>query len=434
MDFETEARTLLDVCESEASMEKLRFDKNKREHLEVPDMSGLENRTVQETKGEGEGEGLSNNKSQSQSCGRKIIQGREKIHPNNGSGITGTLTNINLSTSSHISRSIQFSTKIWRSLIHPLEWRVNKEGVPYKYPWLLFPQGGEKGTRYNLYDPLTTLTHSISIPESEECEVWFSNKGWLLLTKHPTSIFFFFEPFTRTRIQVPDLWQMEAVDGFCFSGTPTSPNWKIFGIRHLQQRVINVWYLGQGDSNWIKITVHSATFPLPSFTNPVSDGNSLYYLRENGSVICFKLFTDDEGDTHIGWHIECSASRYFGKSRQRFLIWYEEELISVFVDQGRGTHVVKLDKGLDNGFHSTDWRKRLLQGKEQNIKNTVQMSMFLDNEDNRNISYMLEREKNQVYKREEGGYSQISHLYHAREFLSATWIRPLLLPHIFPTF
>lgn len=76
MTFETEARTLHDVCESEASMEKLRcdtsiheevshlkmvcrveeeplnivkvFDKNEREHLEVPDMSGLENCTVQE--------------------------------------------------------------------------------------------------------------------------------------------------------------------------------------------------------------------------------------------------------------------------------------------------------------------------------------------------------------------------------------------------
>ncbi|TYH72688.1 hypothetical protein ES332_D05G272200v1 [Gossypium tomentosum] len=328
------------------------FDKNKREHLEVPDMSGLENLTVQETKGEGAGEGLSNNKSQSQSCGWKIIEGREKIHPNNGSGseciwfqLPAHLQILIFQHLPTLADQINFltATKIWRSLIHPLEWRVNKEGVPYKYPWLLFPQGGEKGTRYNLYDPLTNLTHSISIPESEECEVRFSNKGWLLFTKPPTSIFFF-EPFTRTRIQVPDLWQMEAVNGFCFSGTPTSPNWKIFGIRHLQQRVINVWYLGQGDSNWIKITVHSATFPHPSFTNPVSDGNSLYYLRENGSVIRFELFTDDEGDTHIGWHIECSASRYFGKSRQRFLIWYEEELIWVFVDQGRGTHLVKLDK------------------------------------------------------------------------------------------
>ncbi|KAH1065099.1 hypothetical protein J1N35_030086 [Gossypium stocksii] len=286
--------------------------------------------------------------------GRKIIQGREKIHPNNGSEIECIWfqlpAHLQILIFQHLptlADQINFrtATKIWRILIHPLEWRVNKEGVPYKYPWLLFPQGGEKGTRYNLYDPVTNLTHSISIPESEECEVRFSNKGWLLLTKHRTSIFFFFEPFTRTRIQVPDLWQMEAVDGFCFSGTPTSPNWKIFGIRHLQQRVINVWYLCQGDSNWIKITVHSVTFPHPSFTNPVSDGNSLYYLRENGSVICFKLFTD-EGDTHIGWHIECSASRYFGKWRQRFLIWYEEELISVFVDQGRGTHVVKLDKSV----------------------------------------------------------------------------------------
>ncbi|MBA0721017.1 hypothetical protein Golax_008597 [Gossypium laxum] len=267
---------------------------------------------------------MSNNKSQSQSCGWKIIQGREKIHPNNGSGseciwfqLPAHLQILIFQHLPTLADQINFltATKIWRSLILPLGWRVNKEGVPYKYPWLLFLQGGEKGTRYNLYDPLTNLTHSISIPESEECEVRLSNKGWLLLTKPPTSIFFF-ETFPRTRIQVPDLWQMEAVDGFCFSG----------------------------DSNWIKITVHSATFPHPSFTNPVSDGNSLYYLRENGSVIRFKLFTDDEGDTHIGWHIECSASRYFGKSRQRFLIWYEEELIWVFVDQGRGTHVVKLDK------------------------------------------------------------------------------------------
>ncbi|MBA0594252.1 hypothetical protein Gorai_011164, partial [Gossypium raimondii] len=137
------------------------------------------------------------------------------------------------------------------------------------------------------YDPVTNLTYSITIPEFEGCEVRFSNKGWLLVTKSPTSILFF-QPFTRTRIQVPDLRQMEA-------------------------------YLGQGDNNCIEITVHSATFPNPSFTNPVSD--------------------DDEGDTH--W---LAASRYLGKSRRRFLIWYKEELISVFVDQGRGTHVVKLDK------------------------------------------------------------------------------------------
>ncbi|MBA0744961.1 hypothetical protein Gogos_007557 [Gossypium gossypioides] len=277
------------------------------------------------------------------------ITGREKIHPN-GSGT---------------------ASKIWRSLIHPLEWRVNKEGVPYTYPWLLFRQGGEKGTRYNLYDPVTNLTYSITIPEFEGCEVRFSNKGWLLVTKSPTSILFF-QPFTRTRIQVPDLRQMEA-------------------------------YLGQGDNNCIEITVHSATFPNPSFTNPVSDGDSLYYLGENGSA-----YVSNFSQTMKAIHIE--------------------ELISVFVDQGRGTHVVKLDKRvplkrLEKEITYLSQTTCLVgQGKEQKIKNTVEMSMFLDNE------------KYQVYKREGGGYLQISHLYHTREFLSATWVQPLLLPHMQPTF
>ncbi|MBA0806967.1 hypothetical protein Gohar_022807 [Gossypium harknessii] len=63
--------------------------------------------------------------------------------------------------------------------------------------------------RRRLYDPVTNLTYSITIPEFEGCEVRFSSKGWLLVTKSPTSILFF-QPFTRTRIQVPDLRQMEA--------------------------------------------------------------------------------------------------------------------------------------------------------------------------------------------------------------------------------
>ncbi|MBA0835860.1 hypothetical protein Goarm_008113, partial [Gossypium armourianum] len=226
-----------------------------------------------------------------------------------------------------------------------------------------------------LYDPVTNLTYSITIPEFEGCEVRFSNKGWLLVTKSPTSILFF-QPFTRTRIQVPDLRQMEA-------------------------------YLGQGDNNCIEITVHSATSPNPSFTNPVSDGDSLYYLGENGSAYVSN-FSQTMKAIHIGWHIERSASRYLGKSRRRFFIWYKEELISVFVDQGRGTHVVKLDKRVPlkrlekEITYLSQTTCLVVQGKEQKIKNTVEMSMFLDNE------------KYQVYKREGGGHLQISHLYHTR--------------------
>ncbi|KAH1067353.1 hypothetical protein J1N35_032340 [Gossypium stocksii] len=187
------------------------------------------------------------------------------------------------------------------------------------------------------------------VKQNNGCEVRFSNKGWLLVTKSPTSILFF-QPFTRTRIQVPDLRQMEA-----------------FAFRAMKA-------------------------------------------------------------IHIGWHIGCSASRYLGKSRRRFLIWYKEEQISVFVDQGRGTHAVKLDKRVPlkrlekEIMYSSQTTCLVVQGKEQKIKNTVQMSMFLDNE------------KYQVYKREGGWYSQISHLYHTREFLSAAWVQPLLLPRMLQTF
>ncbi|MBA0774187.1 hypothetical protein Gotri_009411 [Gossypium trilobum] len=149
--------------------------------------------------------------------------------------------------------------------------------------------------RRRFYDPVTNLTYSITIPEFEGCEVRFCNKGWLLVTKSPTSILFF-QPFTRTRIQVPDLRQMEA-----------------FAFRTMKA-------------------------------------------------------------IHIGWHIERSASRYLGKSRRRFLIWYKEELISVFVDLGRGTHVVKLDKRVPlkrlekEITYLSQTTCLVVQGKEQKIK------------------------------------------------------------------
>ncbi|XVF33402.1 hypothetical protein REPUB_Repub17cG0165600 [Reevesia pubescens] len=318
-----------------------------------------------------------------------------------------------------------------RSLFLPIQWKPNQRGVPFKYPWLMFPQG-EKG-KYSFYDTIGNLMHSISISELEECEVRFSNQGWILATKSPTSIFFF-EPFTRTRIQLPDLMVNYWYDGICFSDTPTSSNWQIFGIAHYYRKVMEIIYLRSGDEHWTYHRITSEILPNPSFSNPVFDGQYFCYLGRNGSLVLFK-FTE----TNLDWFVE-SLSLNCDSSR-RFLVCYENKLISLFLDQmGRSIHVFKLDRSVPEWVEIENMEKivlylsqttsLVLEAMVQKVRNTIQFSMFSDiDNDCSNISYSFKNQKYQTYKRDQV-YSSLSHLYDTKEFLHGTWIQPLVVPEM----
>ncbi|XVF33313.1 hypothetical protein REPUB_Repub17cG0157800 [Reevesia pubescens] len=328
--------------------------------------------------------------------------------------------------------------KNWRSLVLPIQWKPNHKDIPFKYPWLMFPQG-EKGV-YNFYDPISNLIHSISIPELEGCEICYSKQGWLLVTKAPRSIFFF-EPFTRRKIQLPDLryW----FQGICFSAHPTSSYWQIFAIDHLKSSM-RIQYLRSGNENWSLHRISSETLPHPSFTNPVFDGQHFCYLGRNGSLVFFQFIGFIWAD--LDWFVELESSpsnSLYGSSSRRFLVCYENELISLFLDQmGRSIHVFKLDRKEKEWVEIKSLEKETLylsqttslcvEAIDQRMRNTIQFSMFSDNidiNDGSNISYSLKNQKHQIYKGAQE-YSLLADLYDTKEFLHGHWIQPLVVPEM----
>ncbi|XVF79849.1 hypothetical protein PTKIN_Ptkin15bG0023100 [Pterospermum kingtungense] len=339
-----------------------------------------------------------------------------------------------LTVSDHMN--LRATCKNWRSLVPPIQWKPNQGGIPFNYPWLMFSRG-EKGM-YSFYDPMCNLMHSISIPELEDCEVRYSNKGWLLVTKAPRSIFFF-EPFTRTKIQLPDLREDIWFEGICFSDPPTSSNWQIFGIGHIYQASMNVLYLRSTDQDWVHHGINSETLPDPSFTNPVFDGESFSYLGRNGSLIFFNLT-----EAGLDWFVESSSSRTLHSSR-RFLVCYENELISLFLDRmGKWIRVFKLDRRVRKWLEIKSMKNEILflsqttclgvEATNQNIRNTIQFSVFSDivEDDCSNISYSFKHRKYQIYRRGRV-YSSVSDLYDSKEFLRGTWIQPLVVPKMMTT-
>ncbi|OMO96456.1 F-box protein [Corchorus olitorius] len=336
--------------------------------------------------------------------------------------------------------------KDWKSLVHPIEWSPNHgdedSSPPFEYPWLMFPQG-EKGM-YNFFDPIANLMHSISIPELENCKVRYSHQGWLLVTRAPYSIFFF-ERFTKERIELPELGRYEGwFDAFCVSGTPTSTDWQICAISNSipRSRSLLIYLMRPGREVWTWFGIDcSYHIPCPSFSNLVFDGECFCYLAKNGKFIYFKIETTDD-------HLHCvvkgsSSTSSFSKYWRQFLVCYQDELISVWIDQKRNSiDVFKLDSEEDEWVEVKSLDEKILYLSQTTslaveaaappeIKNTVQFSMFSDIHGNGgNISYSLKVQRFRVYKNSIQGYSSLGDLYDTKEiFLGGTWIQPLVQPH-----
>ncbi|OMO66186.1 hypothetical protein COLO4_30702 [Corchorus olitorius] len=321
--------------------------------------------------------------------------------------------------------------KAWRSLLHPIRWKPNPTGAAMKYPWLMFPRG--KGI-YGLYDPIGNLMHSIPDKLEQGCEVRYSNQGWLLVTKAPTTIFFY-EPFTGERIDLPNLIDEYAcIDGFFFTNAPTSPNWQIFGINHIATGYAEIVQLQSGeDQNWTSHHIRSKFLSESSYTNPVFDGQYFWYLGKNGGLVSFEL-----EDIGFNLHEEIEPSSSLSGYSRGYLVCHENELLSVFLGQmGKSVHLFKLDRKKHNWVRIKRLEKKILylskttclvvEDMEQRKSETIQFSMFSDvvHGNGGNISYSLKTEQ---YHDDVQVYSSVSDLYDTKEFLTGTWIQPLVVP------
>ncbi|OMO68680.1 F-box protein [Corchorus olitorius] len=322
-----------------------------------------------------------------------------------------------------------------KSLAHPIQW-TPKLAIPFEYPWLMYPHEEIQGM-YNFYDPVSNLMmHSICIPELENCKIRFSHQGWLLVTKPPTSVFFF-EPFTRTTFPLQDLTH-GLYDAFCFSEAPTSMDWQIFGISHSTPESFKICHLRSG-LPWLLGTFQF--FPAiahPFFSNLVFDGQYFCYLEKHGNVLCF-----DGNNVHHPI-VKGSFSRVLMSNYWRqFLVCSGDEMLSVWIHKLRDSmHVSKLNSQGDKWVKIKSVDKKSLylsqtaslavETKSPRMRDTVQLCMFSEihgHDKNKNISFSLKDQNFYIYNGTQG-YSALEDIYHTKEiFLRGTWIQPLIQPH-----
>ncbi|KAG5537414.1 hypothetical protein RHGRI_024743 [Rhododendron griersonianum] len=94
--------------------------------------------------------------------------------------------------------------------------------------WLMLYRGLKK-MELNFFNPLYKDTYRMDIPELSGALLRCSKDGWLLMSRGKHSVFFF-NPFTKAKIDLPDLPHHYNFDAISFSCAPTSLECMVFGI------------------------------------------------------------------------------------------------------------------------------------------------------------------------------------------------------------
>ncbi|KAK9273945.1 hypothetical protein L1049_018757 [Liquidambar formosana] len=189
----------------------------------------------------------------------------------------------------------------------------------------------------NFYDPRDNVTHHMCDAELSNCVVLFSKYGWLLVSRGTRSMFFY-EPFTKEKIELPDMPRDFSFNGICFSGLP--PNYTIFGVWHVFAEWLAIVHLDISTGIWDWEVCDNDFLFLPSWSNPVFLNETFYCLGQDGSLGIYEL--REAGYT---WKILDKPEPLCFPSAvgRNFLVSIEEELLSVFVGNlGEWVKVFKL--------------------------------------------------------------------------------------------
>lgn len=163
-----------------------------------------------------------------------------------------------------------------------------------------------------------------------------SKYGWLLILKGDFFINpFFFNPFTKATVQLPELRLNLA--SFAFSEPPTSPSCIVAAFTYYDG---TVYITFPGESDWDAINIHSdIPYNLSLHNNPIFHGKNLYILCQDGELGVFRFDQDLTCETLVAERTLCTSS-----TERRFLVECGEDLLSIIMGEfGEWVKVFKLN-------------------------------------------------------------------------------------------
>ncbi|OVA03999.1 Protein of unknown function DUF295 [Macleaya cordata] len=242
--------------------------------------------------------------------------------------------------------------KACRSAIPAVKWKTASIKITQTTslsPWLVFLKKDD--AIYNFVDPVRSEKYIVNLSEFLlGAKIHFSKGGWLLMSKCYET-FFFFNPFTRAMIKLPDLpdgWNF-MFSAISFSSLPTSSDCSIFAITECVEcckHKVHIFFIARGDSFWKEYTFKNTRFSSEKkcmefklcLNNPVFYAEAFYCLDCNGSLGVFDL------EDNFRWKILAKPKQPCRSIDRCFLVECEGKLLSVFLGHlGKWIRIFRLD-------------------------------------------------------------------------------------------
>ncbi|KAF7134210.1 hypothetical protein RHSIM_Rhsim08G0205300 [Rhododendron simsii] len=200
--------------------------------------------------------------------------------------------------------------------------------------WLMLSRGFNN-MELNFSHPLYHSTYQMDIPELSDAFLRCSKDGWLLMSRGKRSVFFF-NPFTKAKIDLPDLPHNYNFNAISFSCAPTSSECMIFGIYAFFDHV-NFSVISRGEEEWTFRLFKGERDFHQAHTNPVFYNELFYCLGQDDTL---GVFNPEDFSWKYLQHPKKSRDFVY----ESYLVECDGKLLAVFVGKrGRGVSVYTLD-------------------------------------------------------------------------------------------
>ncbi|KAM7469661.1 hypothetical protein LguiA_007844 [Lonicera macranthoides] len=236
--------------------------------------------------------------------------------------------------------------KRWQSVIPPVPCPIHESTESLtstvdmvRFPLLMFSRCG--GSCFSFYHPICNTTYVLDSPEIANAKIRFSKDGWLLMSQGLKGIFFF-NPFIKKRIDLPDLPYTYSFEAISFSSLPMSPDCIVFGEIWTFDNSASFCFICHGEDTWNECTAEHKFDFVASHNNPVFHSGMFYYMDKNGKLGTF----DPNNDSNHGWTVFPKPEQVQPCNfvRKNYLVECNGELICVFEGHvGKWIRIFKLD-------------------------------------------------------------------------------------------
>ncbi|XP_026450469.1 F-box/kelch-repeat protein At1g57790-like isoform X2 [Papaver somniferum] len=212
-------------------------------------------------------------------------------------------------------------------------------------PWMVFPKDNE--SVYSFINPMhNDENYLTSIPEVlKGSRIHYSKGGWLLMSKGEYTVFFY-NPFTKAVIKLPDLPDdgTYRFRGISFSSLPTSSDCIVFVVSNYTDSLC-ITFIKRGDKMWTSDIFEDVLVPpdTPTMDFVVSLNSPIFYegafccLDLNGTLGVFTLCN------LIRWEAMISPPNC-GFTYKSYLVELGGKLLSVLLGHyGKWVRIFRLD-------------------------------------------------------------------------------------------